>query len=280
MRAFFQKINWSSAIFGSIWNWIIGGIFQIMGVITFFCPETQPFLNWDAFIKFLPPIAWVIIGFVIWLIGVAVNINKQLCNQNDPQLIKDEAGKKKKSTKRPPRKVIGVDRWKNIKFEEHEFPSSSVFGLGIKLTNNSSIILSGVTVELIHAHEAVAKNKIDNDRRNSKYLPWNDGGMHVDPNAQTIGIGESKTIALVNWNVRKNEIWFPTTDNQQQIGQLVIDEGGKITKFTISDSRTMIEGKHVYFKVKFYADELCPFEYEGYFTIENGTARFDDEPEK
>ncbi len=61
-------------------------------VITFFRPDLQSFMNFpslgETFMNFpslgeiLPPLGWLMLAFIIWLIGFAFNIKKQLKNKS------------------------------------------------------------------------------------------------------------------------------------------------------------------------------------------------------
>ncbi|HEY60495.1 MAG TPA: hypothetical protein G4N92_07430 [Anaerolineae bacterium] len=75
-----KKVNFISAALESWWNWIVGGVFQVIGVVLFFRPDLSQVINWIGFISFLPPIAWVIIGVIVWIIGFAFNVRRQLNN--------------------------------------------------------------------------------------------------------------------------------------------------------------------------------------------------------
>jgi hypothetical protein len=43
-----------SLVFKSIWAWIIGGIFALIGVVTFFFPDLADVLNWESLSQRLP----------------------------------------------------------------------------------------------------------------------------------------------------------------------------------------------------------------------------------
>jgi len=67
-----------SAAFDSFWNWLLGGVFTIISVITFFYPDLQPVINFPVLRQVLSPLGLLIIGIVIWLLGFAWNVRKQL----------------------------------------------------------------------------------------------------------------------------------------------------------------------------------------------------------
>ncbi|MHC1783992.1 MAG: hypothetical protein AB9891_14770 [Anaerolineaceae bacterium] len=73
----FDKRLLSDSAFDSFWNWIIGGVMDIIGIFAFFRPDL-PFWSWPKFIEFLPWYGWLVIGFIIWLVGFASNVIKRL----------------------------------------------------------------------------------------------------------------------------------------------------------------------------------------------------------
>jgi hypothetical protein len=60
-----------SIIFKAVWTWIIGGVFIVIGIAVFFCPDLGLILNWPSMSQKLPWWFWVSIAFFIVSLGMA-----------------------------------------------------------------------------------------------------------------------------------------------------------------------------------------------------------------
>lgn len=80
------------AAFDSFWNWLLGGAFMLIGVLTFFEPSLQSALNWPTLSSILPPIGWFLIALIVWLIGFVINVRKRLKQQENDSINKYLSG--------------------------------------------------------------------------------------------------------------------------------------------------------------------------------------------
>jgi len=72
-----NKNPFINILFGTLWNWVIGGIMNILGFIQLF--TDMPILNR------VPWYGWVIIGIIVWIIGIAFNYHKFIKESENSQ---------------------------------------------------------------------------------------------------------------------------------------------------------------------------------------------------
>lgn len=58
-------------IFQPVWKWVIEILVGIIGLVVFFYPKLQVYLNWPKVSPLLPWYWWVIIGTIVWALATA-----------------------------------------------------------------------------------------------------------------------------------------------------------------------------------------------------------------
>jgi len=156
-----------------------------------------------------------------------------------------------------------MQEWDGATITEYEFPTNSLYGLGLKLKSQTRDVLL-VSAELIHVMNTDTKERIHISGEYS-YLPWAIDNRQRTYEAQGIGPGKEKELIVICWNRAEHEYWFPTEplEESKRSRNVVVD---KLSPIRIVDNRTLLIGSNFYFEIRFNALDLEPFIYKGYYT--------------
>ncbi len=169
-----------------------------------------------------------------------------------------------------------VETWKSVTIEEYEFPSSSLFGLGLKVKNKRKSKIE-ISAELKYV---VNTNTKDVPIITLNGLPWATGNSSCKYEPQTIEKGKEKDLVVLCWNKAEREIWFPTSspENAPQNYNIIIDDGTTKALLRIGNDRTQVIGQNFYFEIQFNAKingKNVNFTWKGYLIYDDRGMRYD-----